>query len=501
MDQIEKALLDNFGWDHFKPGQRRVIQAVIEGKDSIAVFPTAGGKSLCYQLPSMICSGLVVVVSPLIALMEDQVKQLRNKKITAICLHSALDECSKNKAIELLQDPKKNLRMLYLSPERLGNRFIQDFLSKKAKKKELIALAVDEAHCISGWGHDFRPDYRKLGRLRDLCPDVPIIALSATAPPKVRADIIRLLRMRNPVVQVCSSRRNNLQYFIKRRSKDPLCQILEELKHSRGASLIYVRTRKAVHSWTELLQKSGIPAIPYHAGLEHKVRKAALTEFLCQPKPVLVATIAFGMGIDRGDVGLVIHLNLPPNPERYLQESGRAGRDGLPARCLILFSPGDRIRLSWAIRSAGITTNKAMSQSEMLCRNELMQEQIRLMEEIAEGERCIEQALLLAIGEIASPCGQCDRCRKSSSLKNCSGKALILLRQIKINEGINISRLIQTLDYKKEVTSNSWGWLARRLIKEDLVGESIDGSQKLYLKKNGIRYLRDPWPLHYEQRA
>ena len=495
MDSLEKSLFENYGWNCFKPGQRSVIQALISGQDAIAVLPTGGGKSICYQLPALILNGLVVVVSPLVALMEDQVKRLRSKNISAICLHSALGSSRRNEAMDFLKGSHKKLRLLYLSPERIHNEWVQHILSEKALNKEMVAIAVDEAHCISAWGHDFRPDYRRLGSIRSLCPQVPIVALSATAPPRVRADIIRLLDLHNPLVQVCSARRNNLYYSIKRRPKDPLPEILQELKCARGASLIYVRTRKQVNYWTSVLQKQGIPAVPYHAGLDPSQRDEGLTKFLRQNKPVLVATVAFGMGVDRADVGLVLHLTLPPNPERYLQESGRAGRDGLPAKCMVMFSPGDRIRLNWAINS------KKFSDPKSVLRNELIQEQMRLMEDIAEDIKCIEQSLLLVIGEIVPPCGRCDRCKKTYVLEDFTKKAATLLKVINNNQGIDQSSLIKHLDSDTSTKPKNWGWLTRRLIKEELISESNDGSQSLSLNAVGIRYLSHPWPLYYQKIA
>ena len=499
MDSLKISLREHFGWDSFKTGQRAIIEAVLSGKDSIAVLPTGGGKSLCYQLPALIANGLVVVVSPLVSLMEDQVRKLRDRNITAICLHSGLDIERRNSVINTLKDSNNQLRLLYISPERINSKLIQEFLYIKGKKKQIIAIAIDEAHCISSWGHDFRPNYRRLDLIRSLCPDVPIVALSATAPPKVRADIIRLLHLQNPLIQVCSARRHNLHYSIKTRAKEPLVEILEALKCSRGASLIYVRTRRLVEYWTQKLNQEGIPAIGYHGGLDYLVREKALNNFLSKSSPVLVATVAFGMGVDRSDVGLVLHLDLPPNPERYLQESGRAGRDGLPANCVILFSPIDRIKLGWLTRRSNSTHENSLSDDDQILRNNLILEQIRLMEEIAEGERCIEQALLLEVGEIVSPCGRCDKCKKFQVKEDYTKNASILLGEIQKNEEIDVQKLIKNLSPTIGLRKNQLGWLIRRLIKEKLIIESNDGKQKLSLKEIGVRYLHDPWQLLYQK--
>ena len=400
METLEAALQQHFGWSAFRSGQRAVVEAVLEGRDALAVLPTGGGKSLCYQLPALIRDGLVVVISPLVALMEDQVLQLQRRGIAAACLHAGLPPERRMQALAKLRD--ESLRLLYLAPERLQGEATRQMLESHAAEGRLVALAVDEAHCISAWGHDFRPDYRRLGQIRRLCPGVPMLALSATAAPRVRADIIRLLDLRSPMVQVSSARRTNLRYVMQRRPKDPMPLVLEALAASRGAALIYARTRRSVEQWAERLQQQEIPATPYHAGLDPVARHQALTDFLSQERPVLVATVAFGMGVDRADVGLVLHLDLPSTPEGYLQESGRAGRDGHPADCLVLFSPGDRTSLGWAMQASLRRGGDDAEQRRL----DLAQQQLRRMEAVAEGGLCREQALLLSVGELSAPCGR-----------------------------------------------------------------------------------------------
>ncbi len=495
MDSLTTALHDHYGWRFFKAGQRQVVGAILSGQDAIAVLPTGGGKSLCYQLPALIRQGLVVVISPLLALMEDQVMQLERRDISAACLHSGLDSFRRREVWESLKDDQ--LRLLYLAPEGLQGREIRKLLEKKTEEGKIVAIAVDEAHCISAWGHDFRPCYRQLGTIRQLCPGVPVVALSATAAPKVRAEIIRLLNLRKPFVQVCSARRSNLNYSMRRRSKDPLKEVLEALKDSRGASLIYVRSRRSVESWTKLLLNAGIPAIKYHAGMDPLARKQALSHFLDAQKPVLVATVAFGMGVDRGDVGLVLHLNLPSSPEAYLQESGRAGRDGLPANCKILFSPGDRTRLGWAIKASFTQCENTLLKEKEEFRLEVSQAQLRRMEEVAEGELCREQALLLAVGEHSSPCGRCDRCITSTKSRDWSEQAFSLLEELKKSEGLDIYSFIDALAKGKDYGEGKWGWLVRRLVQEELIEESNDGAQRLFIKDHGLRFLNEPWPLFY----
>ncbi len=491
LDRLEQSLQDHFGWSTFRAGQRPVVEAVLAGRDALAVLPTGGGKSLCFQLPALIRNGLVVVISPLVALMEDQVMQLQRRGIAAACLHSGLDPERRLQTVQRLRD--ETLRLLYLAPERLQGEATRQMLESHASEGRLVALAVDEAHCISAWGHDFRPDYRRLGLIRRLCPGVPMLALSATAAPRVRADIIRLLDLRSPLVQVSSARRDNLLYTMRRRPKDPMPLVLQALDHSRGASLIYARTRRSVERWASRLVGEGVPATPYHAGLDPGDRQVALTGFLEQSRPVLVATVAFGMGVDRGDVGLVLHLDLPATPEGYLQESGRAGRDGLPASCLVLFSPSDRTSLGWAIQAA---LRGSASDDERM-RLDLAQQQLRRMEAVAEGAMCREQALLLAVGELSGACGRCDRCLAHPKRRDWSDQVQTLLHHLADQEGMDIRRLGERLEAMEPGRSDRWTWLARRLVQDELIRESNDGVQRLYLRESGRRYLDDPWPLDY----
>ena len=491
LDSLEAALQTHFGWSDFRSGQRPVVEAVLGGRDALAVLPTGGGKSLCYQLPALIRQGLVVVVSPLVALMEDQVLQLQRRGIAAACLHSGLDPSRRQQAMAHLRD--ESLRLLYVAPERLQGEATQRILESHAEAGRLVALAVDEAHCISAWGHDFRPDYRRLGLIRRLCPGVPMVALSATAAPRVRADIIRLLALRSPLVQVSSARRDNLHYAMRRRPRDPMPQVLEALEESRGASLIYARTRRSVERWAERLQDQSVAATAYHAGLDPATRQTALTRFLEQDRPVLVATVAFGMGVDRGAVGVGLPRDLPATPEGYLQESGRAGRDGLPARCLVLFSPGDRTSLGWAMQASARNTG---SQDERR-RLDLAQQQLRRMEAIAEGEMCREQALLLAVGELVDPCGRCDRCSGSAKRRDWSSQAETLLSHLNDLDGTDMKRLGEHLALHESGRGDRWTWLARRLVQEELIRESNDGVQRLYLRDSGRRFLDSPWPLDY----
>ncbi len=492
---MEQALTTHFGWSAFRPGQRPVVEALLSGQDCLAVLPTGGGKSLCYQLPALVRHGLVLVISPLVALMQDQVAQLQRRGIPAACLHGGLALAQRRRLLESLRDDR--LRLLYLAPERLQAEATRQLLDDVLESGRLVALAVDEAHCISAWGHDFRPDYRRLGQLRAQCPGVPLVALSATAAPQVRADIIRLLQLRRPLIQVRSARRTNLVYGMQRRPEDALPLVLAEIGESRGAVLIYGRTRRTVELWAARLMAAGLEAIAYHAGMDPESRLLALEHFQNAPRPVLVATVAFGMGVDRPDVGLVLHLDLPASAEGYLQESGRAGRDGLSARCLVLYDPGDRTSLGWAMRGVGASASPQDQQ-----RLELAQQQLRRMEAVAEGEGCREQALLLAVGELVDPCGRCDNCQSSLEQRDWAGEVTRALEVLEARKGRDLRSLAEELATGgpkgfKPQQEDQWGWLLRRLVQEELLSESNDGTQRLYLQASGRRYRRQPWPLHW----
>ena len=493
-DPLGESLRRHFGWESFRPGQRPVVEALLSGRDCLAVLPTGAGKSLCFQLPALVRDGLVVVISPLVALMQDQVSQLQARGIPAACLHRGLEQGERRQLQQRLA--ANRLRLLYLAPERAQAEATRQLLEEALETGRLVALAVDEAHCISAWGHDFRPDYRRLGQLRALCPGVPLVALSATAAPQVRADIIRLLQLRRPLVQVRSARRGNLAYTMRRRPADPLAEVVEAIGQARGAVLIYARTRRSVEQWAARLTAVGVEAIAYHAGMDAESRQLALRHFQEHPSPVLVATVAFGMGVDRPDVGLVLHLDLPASAEGYLQESGRAGRDGQPACCLVLFDPADRTSLGWAMRSAGqqLPPDQRLLERHRL---ELAQQQLRRIEAVAEGAGCREQALLLAVGELSPPCGRCDNCLCAPSANDWGHQAAVLLSALEDRSGRDLRSLAEDLAGAHGSEEPRWAWLARRLVQEELISESDDGAQRLYLRPVGRSYLRDPWPLRW----
>ena len=338
-----EILKSNFGFDQFLPLQEEIIDCVLALNDTLVVMPTGGGKSLCYQLPALKFNGLTVVVSPLIALMKDQVDNLRTNGIAAAYLNSSLTAAQSARVQAMAQNG--DLKILYVAPERLALPGFREFLLRL----EISLFTIDEAHCISEWGHDFRPDYRNLKTLRRDFPSVPLIALTATATNQVREDIVTQLGLQIPKVFVSSFDRPNLTYTIQHKT-DPLGSLLRLLeKHSGQSAIIYRFSRKATEETALELTERGYSALPYHAGLEREVRRENQEKFIRDHVQIMVATIAFGMGIDKPDVRLVVHYDLPKSVEGYYQETGRAGRDGLPSDCVLFYSYGDRSKQEYFI--------------------------------------------------------------------------------------------------------------------------------------------------------
>jgi ATP-dependent DNA helicase RecQ len=341
---MRELLKKYYGYDEFRPQQEKIIQNVLDGKNTFVLMPTGGGKSLCYQLPALKFEGITLVISPLIALMKDQVDALKTNGIAAEYLNSTLssDEVSAIESNAL----KNKIKILYIAPERLANQSFKNFLAKL----KISLIAIDEAHCISEWGHDFRPDYRNLKVLRKNFPKTPLIALTATATPKVQNDILEQLHIKKDAnIFFSSFNRTNLTYTIKPKSKglETLFHLIQ--KYPNDSSIIYCTSRKSTEQIATELKSLGINALPYHAGLEQELRKGTQEKFIRDEVQVIVATIAFGMGIDKPNVRLVVHQDLPKTLEGYYQETGRAGRDGLPSECVLLYSYGDKAKQEFFI--------------------------------------------------------------------------------------------------------------------------------------------------------
>src|SRR5436309_11421931 len=379
------ALKKYFGYDAFSPLQQEIIDDALANRDVFALLPTGGGKSLCFQLPALLRDGVTIVVSPLIALMKDQVDALRTSGIAATFLNSTL---AGNEARERLRGLDRNqFRLLYVAPERL---MMENFL-ERALNWNIAQIAIDEAHCISEWGHDFRPEYRELKKLRTHFPDVPIMALTATATERVRDDIIRQWKLRDPCCYFASFNRPNLPYRVVAKSS-AYQQVLEFIRARPNESgIVYCASRKSTDALAEKLTKDGIKALPYHAGMEPRERTRNQEAFLRDDARVITATIAFGMGINKPNVRFVIHHDLPKNIEGYYQETGRAGRDGLPSECVLLFSVGDVVKQRRFIEEK--------SESEQ----RIAHQQLRTMIAYAETRECRRSTLLRYFGESWPP--------------------------------------------------------------------------------------------------
>ncbi len=395
MSVLARKLKEVFGYDTFRPHQEAIARAFLGGRDALAVLPTGAGKSLCYQLPAVVRDGLTVVISPLIALMKDQVDQLTASGVPATFLNSSLDGGEARRRFAGLH--RGHYKLLYLAPERL---LLPEFLPRLGEWG-MSALAVDEAHCISEWGHDFRPEYRRLREVREAFREIPLLALTATATPRVREDILAQLELREPEVFVASFNRPNLNYRVvpKAKASEQVRQIVRGRPEDSG--IVYCQSRRAAEAMAAALQADGVPAAPYHAGLESDERQRNQEAFLRDEVRVVCATIAFGMGINKPDVRFVIHADLPKSVESYYQETGRAGRDGLPSDCVLLYSRGDVVKYLRFFEEI----------ADAAARNEA-RAQLEKMTHFAEDERCRRVALLGYFGETWAEenCGACDQC-------------------------------------------------------------------------------------------
>jgi len=498
---IKTALQSHFGFSEFKGTQEKAILSLLGGKDTFVIMPTGGGKSLCYQLPAMILPGCAIVVSPLIALMKNQVDLVRGyseKDDVAHFLNSSLNKGQIKEVKEDLLSGKTKL--LYVAPETLTKQENLDFFSDL----KISFFAVDEAHCISEWGHDFRPEYRRLKEMmEEINSEVPIIALTATATPKVQSDIVKNLSLRNPEVLISSFNRANLYYEVQPKIKKDLTvkSIVKYISGHKGKSgIIYTLNRKTTEELADLLKANNIKAVAYHAGLDQKLRAERQDQFLNEDVQVIVATIAFGMGIDKPDIRFVIHYNIPKSIENYYQETGRAGRDGLEGNCILYYAHQDVTKLEHFLR------DKPLSEREVGA--QLINETVAF----AESGVCRRKSLLHYFGEQWEDknCGKCDNCLHPKELIESKTELVQLLKVITaLNEQFVADYVVQIITgsftpqiglYRheklpvfglgKEKDSLFWNSLIRQAMLEGIIEKDIEEYGLLKLTKKGNQFIK-----------
>jgi ATP-dependent DNA helicase RecQ len=509
MTDLAAALHRIFGFEAFRPGQEAVVRDVLAGKDVLALMPTGGGKSLCFQLPAVLDAGLSIVVSPLIALMQDQVRLLEDNGVTATFINSTLraDEIRRRLSAAMQGEYK----LIYLAPERLLlTDFLEGPLQRLSIDPGISAFVIDEAHCVSEWGHDFRPEYRQLSTLRRRYPQIPLLAFTATATARVRADIATQLALRNPAMHLSSFNRPNLFYRVQAKSKGSYADLLARSR-AGGAGIVYCLSRRRVEELASQLQGDGIAALPYHAGLDAAVRRGNQDAFIRDDAQVMVATIAFGMGINKPDVRWVSHYDLPRSLEGYYQESGRAGRDGDPAECTLYFGLADIRTAEFLIQQkVDPDTGDPLENEQRIAR-----QQLRQVLSYAESTECRRAIQLRYFDEtFQGPCGACDNCCEPRAERDCTVESKQFLsciaRLAQRGERFGAAHIIDILrgSRSERIVSRGhdtlsvhgigakwrvqeWRELIRALRHQGLVVETQDGYPVLSLNAASWEVLRD----------
>lgn len=485
LENALKILQNYYGYQTFRAGQEKIIRSILEGSDTFTIMPTGGGKSICYQIPALLLKGVTLVISPLISLMKDQVDSLNNMGLPATYINSSLDY--QEVKLRLRKAKNGEFKLIYVAPERLESGRFCELL----KFLDISLLAVDEAHCVSQWGHDFRPSYRSISSLIKKLPVRPIVAaFTATATAEVKEDVIKLLSLRNPNVYISGFNRENLFFSVVRgeNKNDFMMNYVQENKDRSG--IIYAATRKEVDRLYKILQEKGYSAGRYHAGLSDEERKKSQEAFIYDDVNIMVATNAFGMGIDKSNVRYVVHYNLPKNMEAYYQEAGRAGRDGEPSECILLFEPKDIMIQKFLIEQTSLSPERKINEYKKL----------QAMVDYCHTQSCLRKFILEYFGEddVPDECNNCSSCNDDSELVDITIEAQKIFSCIvRMKEGYGSSLIAQVLkgSKSKKVTEQGFQMLSTYGIMDEYTLKEIKDIINVLIADNYLYLTEGQYPV------